>query len=251
MPRSTASRSASASESNDDVGALALRLVELLNEDIVVDKLIDKLGRKLYPKELFEKVESLTQHVVWLKQNIEEREGRIKQLEEKVRVLESDGDGVEQYTRRANTQVRGIPEHPAEGENTDALVLDLLNVKLNMQPPIELHHIARSHRLGRKVDGQGRQNTRPIIVRFSGERVRDEVYRARTRLKQHNTHHKDAMIFINDDLTARRAKLAFDTRMLKREKKISDCWTSYGNVMLKTTTGLVKEVKSQTDLQNI
>ena len=26
---------------------------------------------------------------------------------------------------------------------------------------------------------------------------------------------------------------------------------SYGKVMLKTTTGLVKEVKSQTDLQNI
>ena len=54
-----------------------------------------------------------------------------------------------------------------------------------------------------------------------------------------------------DDLTARRAKLAFDTRILKREKMIEDCWTTFGKVMVKTTTNLIKEIKSQADLQNI
>ena len=58
-------------------------------------------------------------------------------------------------------------------------------------------------------------------------------------------------IYINDDLTARRAKLSFDTRILKREKRIQDCWTAFGKVVVKTTTNLIKEIKSQADLQNI
>ena len=122
---------------------------------------------------------------------------------------------------------------------------------MGITPPIELHQISRSHRLGKRVDGQGRPRERPIIVRFIGERVRDEVYRARTKLKDHNDQHRDSNIFINDDLTIRRAKLAYETRLMKREKTISDCWTAYGKVMVKTLAGLVKEVKSQQDLHNI
>ena len=48
---------------------------------------------------------------------------------------------------------------------------------------------------------------RPIIVRFQSERLRDDVYRARTKLKEHNQQRRDAQVVINDDLTASRSKL--------------------------------------------
>ena len=89
------------------------------------------------------------------------------------------------------------------------------------------------------------------IVRFTTERLRDDVFKARTTLKLYNNNHRDSPIYINDDLTARRAKLSFDTRILKREKRIQDCWTAFGKVVIKTTTNLIKEIKSQADLQNI
>ena len=77
---------------------------------------------------------------------------------------------------------------------------------------------------------------------------RDEVYRARTKLKTCNKERQDKQIFINDELTPRRAKLLFEARALKRSKKIADCWTAYGKVMVKDFANKVFEVKSSSDL---
>ena len=162
--------------------------------------------------------------------------------------LEVDSDAVEQYSRRANLQIRGIAECNG-GEDTDQLVLNIIND--NMGLVVERDDIERSHRLGRKTDGNGHPRTRPVIVRFNTERLRDDVFKARTKLKLYNNNHRDSPIYINDDLTARRAKLLFDTRILKREKRIQDCWTAFGKVVVKTTTNLIKEIESQADLQNI
>ena len=138
------------------------------------------------------------------------------------------------------------------------MILDLLNTKMSMDPPIERHHIERSHRLGRKLDHQdgrrdgahARPRQRVIIVRFATERLRDEVFWARMNLKDHNKEHRDNQICLNDDLTARRAKLSFDARQLKKDKKIADTWTSYGKVMLQLVKGQVKEVQSSNDLKS-
>ena len=114
------------------------------------------------------------------------------------------------------------------------------------------YDLERSHRLGRRADKDGRPRTRAIIVRFQSERLRDDVFRARTKLKTYNGERQDrAPIFINDDLTPRRAKLAFDARALKRSKKIADCWTAYGKVMVKDRHNKVTEVKSPSDLHNM
>ena len=189
-----------------------------------------------------------------LNSQLAEKNARIKKLEDKEDALEYDHDAVKQYSRRPNLRVQGLREM-GDGEDTDAIILDLLNTKMSMDPPIERHHhIERSHRLGRKLDHQdGRRDgaharPRVIIVRFATERLRDEVFWARTNLKDHNKEHRDNQTYFNDDLTARRAKLSFDARQLKKDKKIADTWASYGKVMLKLVNGQVKEVKSSSDL---
>ena len=96
-------------------------------------------------------------------------------------------------------------------------------------------------------DKDGHPRARAIIVRFQSERLRDEVFRARTKLKSHNAERTDK-IFINDDLTPRRAKLSFDARASKRANKITDCWTAYGRVMIKDLASKVFQLKSASDL---
>ena len=108
--------------------------------------------------------------------------------------------------------------------------------------------LERSHRIGQKTDNRDRPHRRTIIVRFRSEAVRDDVYRSRTKLKNHNQHHRDEQVYINEDLTSKRAALAYKARSLKKENKINDCWTYTGRVLVKTNTGMIKEIHSAKDL---
>ena len=108
--------------------------------------------------------------------------------------------------------------------------------------------LERSHRLGRVVPGQKRP--RAVIVRFVSERMRDSVYRARGSLKGYNDgKEQHTRIFINEDLTARRATIAFKTRQLKKQRKIQDCWTYSGRILVKDNDNNIHEISSDIDLK--
>ena len=113
----------------EDQAALAQRLDELLNDDQV----LEKLRWVLYRRELADKINSVDAHVDSLHAKLNEKEETITFLEEKS--LEASADSVDQYGRRANLHVRGLPEQAAPGESTDELVLDVLNNKTGMIRP--------------------------------------------------------------------------------------------------------------------
>ena len=118
----------------------------------------------------------------------------------------------------------------------------LINTEMSMEPPLVLEDLERSHRLGPSQDKEGRLRVRSVIVRFRTERLLDSVYARRTRLKDYNKHHRDAQVFINEDLTQRRASMAYQTRELKSQHKISDCWTHYGIIVVKETNNTIKRI---------
>ena len=101
-----------------------------------------------------------------------------------------------------------------------------------------------SHRLGRRLPGAD-AHARPVIVKFATTHVRDVVIRARRRLRESG---RGPTLYVNEDLTRRRATLAKKTRELKKEKKITDCWTFNGKVLVKTIDGTVKEIRADIDL---
>ena len=142
---------------SEEQGTVALRLIELLSDDAV----LDKLKQVLYPKELSNQLKVLNDQIVRLQQQLAAKDGKIKTLEERVNKLEIDTDGVEQYSRRANLQIHGLAERDG-GEDTDQLVLNLIND--NMGLIVERDDIERSHRIGRKTDGNGRPRTRIGIL---------------------------------------------------------------------------------------
>ena len=142
-----------ASSDMDDQAAMALCLIELLNDDQV----LDKLRRVLYLRELSAKIDSANDHIGLLKAMLTEKEERVKLIEVKVAKLEENADSVDQYGRRAHLHIRGVPESMAIGEDTDELVLRVLNEKIDMTPKAELHQLVRTHRLGRANDDRQRQ----------------------------------------------------------------------------------------------
>ena len=86
---------------------------------------------------------------------------------------------------------------------------------------------------------------RPEIVKFATAHVRDLVIRARRRLPESGD---EPTVYVTEDLTRRRAALAKKTRQLKKSRKINDCWTFSGKVVVKTMDGVVKEIRSDADL---
>ena len=229
------------STSEDD--AIALRLVACLNDDQV----LQKMKAMLYPQELENKIDNLTKKIDSLTKLDESKNLRLNDLEKRISTLEANADRQEQYSRRPNLRVQGL-EEKGEGENTDRIMIQLINDTLAVVPPLEIEDIERSHRLGPKTNKDGQPRTRPVIVRFRSERVRDTVYRARTKLKIHNNENRGNAIYINEDLTAFRASLAYLTRDLKKTKRINDCWTSQGNILIKDLANKVININNKGDL---
>ena len=146
------------SSHTDDSGeVLALRITGLLNDDAVVAK----LNKALYPCDLADKIDSLNAHIENLTKQVNTKDIRIVELEKKLHALEESSGNLEQYTRRPNLRIHGVPE-TGEGENT------VISDKMGVTPPPSLHDLERSHRLGGKCTG-----SRPIIVRFRTERIWD------------------------------------------------------------------------------
>ena len=205
------------------------------------------LKKAMRPKELVDQLDHLSSRVTALTECIKQRDEKIKKLEGKVTQLELEADKVEQYSRRSNLRFSGLPETTGESENTTDKLIDIINNNMCPDMPVRRDQIERSHRLGPKMDKNGKPRQRAIIIRFVSEKVRDDVYRARFQLKDHNASARNK-VFVNEDLTATRGALAYQTRQLKKAGNITDCWTTAGKVLIKTKDGLVVNVSSDSDL---
>ena len=84
----------------------------------------------LFPIELFDKIEALNNPISQLTAQLDAKDSRISALEENVLNQEISADSVEQYSRRSNIHVCGIPEADGGGEDTDEKVLAVLNGKM-------------------------------------------------------------------------------------------------------------------------
>ena len=142
-----------------------------------------------------------------------------------IRVLTYENDKLQQYSRRENVRIFGIPFDKSEtAETTEKKTLDLLN---ETGVTVTKNDISACHRVGRTSNG-----TRPVIVRFVSRRTRTDIMRNKKVLRQ-----KSAKIFINDDLTPLRAKLL---QYVKRLHNIDNVWTVDGKIFCtkKTVPGL-------------
>lgn len=128
-----------------------------------------------------------------LKELLQQKDDAIKTLRGRISALEEKNDELEQYTRRNSLRITGIPE--SEEEDCYKRVLDIANNTLELDPPLTIQDIDRTHRIGPKLSGR---STRPIIVKFATYRQRHRMMTKRNLLRV-----KAKQVFINEDLTSK------------------------------------------------
>ncbi|XP_071953848.1 uncharacterized protein [Antedon mediterranea] len=188
-------------------------------------------------------IESITQIVTdaaieAIRFELDDTKDRLSKVEHQVENLQNELDEAEQYSRRNCLIIQGIEEK--QGEITDNIVLDLFKKKLSVE--VDKTCIDRSHRLGPKVKKNGR--ARGIIVKFSSYNVRNEVYKAKKKLK-------GSHIYIHENLTSKRSSLL---RTVKQNyaSVVSAVWTQDGRIHTIITGSNEKVVLSRTsDLKQL
>ena len=103
-------------------------------------------------------------------------------------------------------------------ENTDDLVLKTINKRLDVD--ITENDIDRSHRMGRKKDGQ---IPGPIIVKLTRYNTREKVFASKRKLK-------GTSISIMDSLTA---KIMEQLNKAREECGFANVWTTDGRIPLR------------------
>lgn len=148
-------------------------------------------------------------------------EKKLKELEEKVAMLEDDNYKLnnkivemEQFSRRNNIRIFGITEENAE--NPAEKVITFFKEKLATE--INVNQLETCHRIG-----NGKDVRRPLFVKFMSHATKTEIIKKRKLLK-------GSKIIVVEDLTKKRYEL-FKATVQKCGK--TRTWTSNGKVMVK------------------
>ena len=136
-------------------------------------------------------------------------------------------DRLEQYSRRENVRIRGIPF--TEGEDTDKIAVDLAK-----ECGVEMtkSDISTSHRL------QSKKSPAPIVVRLVRREKKVELMKAKRIPKA-----KRDKVYIDEDLTPLRAKMF---HAMRNDPSVSAVWTIDGRLHCRVTLD-GKELKTVVD----
>lgn len=199
--------------------------------------------------------EKLLNEIASLKEQVASKDSEILSLQDRI-------DDLEQYSRRNCLRISNIPEKA--GEDTDQLVC-VLSEAVGVPLPVEA--VERSHRLGRTRDdpvpaGTAKPPPRQIIVKLQSYRHREQLMRARKNLKSVDLKatfpdlswssvpvpagrgQGSPRVYLNEDLTRERARLAATARDMKKGKRVLDTWTRDGAVFVKRLDSSIIRVTS-------
>lgn len=200
-----------------------------------------------------------------LLKSFKEQESKIKELSSENSLLQAEIcslkksakdnqawlNDLEQYGRRDCLEFRGIPVSVKE-DTSDLIckVASLAGVEITAA------EISTSHRIKPKTNLS--KFPPPIIANFVSRDTRDEVYRARGKLRDFST--KDLNlgrlavnpIFISESLSEMNKKLFKSALSCKKDLKYQFIWTLHGNIFLrKNTSSPAVQVKSDQVLVNL
>ena len=172
---------------------------------------------------------------------------KIQEIKDSIKV-----DELEQYGRRQNLEIVGVPEK--EDENTNAIVLEVAKM---LDVNIMSSHISTSHRLPKKkASSRNNSCSSPIIVRFTSRDIRNQIYANRKKARfvdLKNFSVSDTKnIFVNENLTPTRKQLFWKTKQEVKNNSWKYIWTHNGNVFVKKDDNAsITAIKNELDLNLI
>ena len=131
---------------------------------------------------------------------------------------------MEQFTRKFNSVIHGIPEREEEDN-----VENVINLGKILKVNLTRGDIDIVHRLNIK----NKTKTRPTIVSYYN--AKSQLYKAKINLRNVSLHDLVAeKIFINENQTAWRAGLFREARKVMKKYHNGKTWTVDGKIFLKT-----------------
>ena len=143
-------------------------------------------------------------------------------------LIESSHDALEQYGRRNNLVISGIPDSIQDSELESTVTSILSDTDVN----VESREVEECHRIGKSNNG-----SKKTIIRFVNRKYCKKALLNRKQLERINLkkHHlvSGTRIFINENLTVKNEHLAFNCRQLKKGNYIFSTFTKNGTVYVK------------------
>lgn len=200
----------------------------------VVKPLLDSIA------ELKVENDQKSEQIAKLQNDLQAANVRIGTLERSNNAIQSSRiEALEQYTRRDNLLITGLPiesvaDAATAGEDQPNALLEKSILKLfndQLGVPVKPSDISIAHRIKKR----NLQDSLPpmTIVRFSNRKTREAVYSARRQLR-HATG-SGPRIFINEDLNKTTATVFRQARQLIRQRVIHSAWTSSCSVFIKVS----------------
>ena len=150
------------------------------------------------------------------------------------KIVQDVQDDLEQYTRRDCLELRGIPERI--GENTNEIVMKIAST---IGVVVEESDISISHRLGIKQNFHSQRSFKAIIVKFTRRTKREEMYAAKSKLKDVGindlgyTRFGNSKIFMVESLTSKRKELFKHCVQAKKSEVYRYLWTRQGKIYMR------------------
>ena len=144
---------------------------------------------------------------------------KVNVLENKILTLESEYNSLEQYGRRNNIEITGIPDSVPD-QNLEEKVVDILNeVSVNVSPK----DIETCHRVG-----VSKNSSKKTIVRFINRKHAKKALISRKSLRKSSS--SNCNVFINENVTVENNEIAFLGTKLKRSGDLNKIYTRDGTV---------------------
>lgn len=177
-------------------------------------------------KNMNSRFDSLDKEILTLKDNViknlqmenERLRKKVDDLENKIETIERDHNSLEQYGRRNNIEIAGIPDSVLDGD----LEKEVTEIMKKINVDISENDIEACHRMG-----YSKNNSKKTIVRFINRKYAKKALINRKNLRS-ITSHKN--IFINENLTTKNNKIAYLSRKLKRSGHLEKAYTKDGTV---------------------
>ena len=163
-------------------------------------------------------------------------------------------DELEQYDRRQNLELQGVPEMPNEDVTQITIKLaSSIGVDLDKEEISIAHRLPQKKRIGKTRSNNDKKHP-TIIVRFVSRTKRNEIYARRFKAKDVETFPVENMenLYINENLTQRRKRLFWITKQKAKELGYSFIWTNNGQIYVRETEESEKmHIKFENDLDKL
>ena len=174
-------------------------------------------------KTLLDKIKEMKYELDYAKEELKEVKIENARLKQALNINIFKTNALDQYERRTNIRIHGIPEANSgkdDGEEKVKAIAKELRIEL------QDWDIQRAHRLGKKRPSA---KPRPIIARFLNYKTRSQLLSAKSNFKNNA---KFPGVFITEDLTALRSKLLHYVKE-ECENNFVMCHTLNGNIRMK------------------